>query len=88
MTQATYISGMDDPIRNIGPDATATFDHSSSNPTEHASSEALNATTADTDDDADEELDEDAAEEEEDDEEDEDEDVEDAAEAENVDSEY
>ena len=30
-----------DPIRKIGPDSTATFDNSSSNPTEWASSEAL-----------------------------------------------
>jgi hypothetical protein len=86
MTQAAYIQGTDDPIKNIGPDATAMFANSSSNPTEHAGSEALNAATAE--DDADEELDEDAAEEEEDDEEDEEEDAEDAADLENVDSEY
>ena len=29
-----------DPIKKIGPDSTATFDNSASNPTEHASSEA------------------------------------------------
>jgi len=31
----------EDPIRRIGADSTATFDNSSSNPTEHASSEVL-----------------------------------------------
>jgi len=86
------MQGTDDPIRNIGADSTAMFDRSGSNPTEHASSEALRAATADPDDDAAEELDDeeldDDAEEEEDDEEDEDEDVEDSAEVENVDSEY
>jgi hypothetical protein len=82
---------LDQAMMNIGPDATATFDNGMSNPTEHASSEALNAATKVDDDDEDEELedeDDDAAEEEEDDEEDEDEDVEDAAEVEDVDSEY
>jgi hypothetical protein len=92
MATATYnqesFQDTEDPIRKIGPDATAMFDGSSSNSTEHASSEALNAATADAEDDPDEELDDDAAEEEEDDEEDEDEDVEDAADLENVDSEY
>jgi hypothetical protein len=68
-------------MSKIGPDATATFDNSASNPTEHASSEATNAATAvDGDDDEElEEEDDDAAEEEEDDEEDEEEDVEDEA---------
>ncbi len=36
----------DDPIRTIGADATSTFDDTASNPTEHASSEALDAATA------------------------------------------
>jgi hypothetical protein len=73
---------VDEFFSKIGPDATATFDNSASNPTEHASSEATNAATAV--DDEDEELDErddDAAALEEDDEEDEEEDVEDEADA-------
>ncbi len=71
---------VDDFFSRIGPDATATFDNSASNPTEYASSEATNAATAgdDEDDELDEE-DDDAAEFEEDDEEDEEEDVEDEA---------
>ena len=36
----------DEIFSKIGPDATATFDNSASNPTEHASSEATNAATA------------------------------------------
>ena len=39
----------DDPIE-IGPDATATFDNSASNPTEHASSENLGASVEEEDD--------------------------------------
>ena len=75
----------DETLRNIGPDATATFDNSPSNPTEHAGSEAANAATAVAGDDEeleDEDLeDEDdaAAGEEEVDEEDEEQDVEDEA---------
>jgi hypothetical protein len=70
----------DEALRNIGPDATATFDNSPSNPTEHASSEATNAATAVDGDDEDlEEEDDDAAEDEEVDEEDEEQDVEDEA---------
>jgi hypothetical protein len=62
----------DEILREIGPDATATFDNSPSNPTEHASSEATNAATAvDGEDEALEEEDDDAAALEEDDEEDE-----------------
>lgn len=34
-----------DPIKSIGDDATATFDDSPSNPTEHASNEALDEAT-------------------------------------------
>ena len=67
-------SGSDDDFLNIGPDATATFDNSPSNPTEHASSENLDAIDADEDELEDEDLDE---EEEYDDEDDEDEDDED-----------
>ena len=88
MAQAMQIESSGDVLSGIGPDATAMFDGSKSNPTEFASSEALSAATAGVDDDDEEELDEDDAEEEEDDEEDEDEDVEDAADLENVDSEY
>lgn len=67
-------SNSDDDFLNIGPDATATFDNSPSNPTEHASSENLDAIDADED-----ELeDEDPEEEEEyDDEDDEDEEYDD-----------
>ncbi|MCU1324601.1 MAG: hypothetical protein JWM43_4250 [Acidobacteriaceae bacterium] len=36
----------EDPIRSIGPDSTATFDSTASNPTEHASSEVLDSATA------------------------------------------
>ncbi len=70
----------DETLRKIGPDATATFDNSPSNPTEHASSEATNAATAVDGDDEDlEEEDDEAAEDEEVDEEDEEQDVEDEA---------
>jgi hypothetical protein len=73
----------DDVFKKVGPDATATFDNSASNPTEHASSEALSAATVgdDDEDELDEDVDDVDAEEEEDDEEDEEEDVEDEAEA-------
>jgi hypothetical protein len=37
----------DDPVRKVGPDATADFDNSRSNPTERASSEALTAAVPD-----------------------------------------
>ena len=70
----------DEILRKIGPDASAMFDNSVSNPTEYGSSEATSAATAVDDDD--EELDEeddDVAELEEDDELDEEEDVEDEA---------
>jgi hypothetical protein len=70
----------DEILSKIGPDATATFDNSASDPTEHASSEATNAATAVDDEDEElEEADDDAADLEEDDEEDEVEDVEDEA---------
>jgi hypothetical protein len=70
----------DEILSKVGPDATATFDNSASNPTEHASSEATNAATAVTGaEDTLEEEDDDAAELEEDDEEDEEEDVADEA---------
>jgi hypothetical protein len=70
----------DEFFSNIGPDATAMFDNSPSNPTEHAGSEATNAATAVDDEDEElEEEDDDAAEMEEDDEFNEEEDVEDEA---------
>ncbi len=80
MADVSKNQGFDEILRNIGPDATATFDNSASNPTEHASSEATNAATAVSGDDEElEEDDDDAAAEEEDDEDDEEEDVEDEA---------
>ena len=70
----------DEILSRIGPDATATFDNSASNPTERASREATNAATAVNGNDEDlEEEDDDAATLEEDDEMDEEEDVEDEA---------
>lgn len=80
MADTSRGQGFDEILRWIGPDATATFDNSESNPTEHASSEATNAATAGGGDDEDlEEEDDDAAAEEEEDEENEEEDVEDEA---------
>ena len=59
----------DEILSRIGPDATATFDNSPSNPTEYASSEATSAATAVDGDDEDlEESDDDDAALEEDDE--------------------
>ncbi len=75
---------VDDILREVGPDSTATFDNSASDPTEHASSENLRvAPKVDDEDDDDEdddvEDDDDEEDEDEDDDlEDEDEDVEDA----------
>jgi hypothetical protein len=72
--------GFDEILNEIGPDATATFDNSPSNPTEHASSEATNAATAvNGEDEKLEEEDDDDAALEEDDEENEEEDVADEA---------
>ena len=80
MAKAGKDQGFDEILSKIGPDATATFDNSLSNPTEHASSEATNAATAVGGDDAVlEEEDDDLAALEEDDEMDEEEDVEDEA---------
>ena len=56
MANSTRNTDFRDPLRNIGPDSTADFDESPSNPTEYASSENLGA---DLDDDAYEEGDED-----------------------------
>ena len=80
MAAASKNQSFDEILSKVGPNATATFDISPSNPTEHASSEATNAATAvDGDDRALEEQDDDAAELEEDDELDEEEDVDDEA---------
>jgi hypothetical protein len=80
MADSSKNQGFDELLRKVGPDATAMFDNSASNPTEHASSEATNAATAVAGDGEDlEEEDDDAAEEEEGDEENEEEDVEDEA---------
>jgi hypothetical protein len=79
MAIAKQHSNTDDDFIKVGPDATATFDNSASNPTEHASSENLDAVEAEDDDleDEDEDLDEDDEEEddEEEDEEESDDDV-------------
>jgi hypothetical protein len=63
---------LEDPIRSIGPDSTATFDSTASNPTEHASSEVLDSATAveDEDDVVDEEDDEEYGDEDDEDEDD------------------
>jgi hypothetical protein len=85
MAKAGKDQNFDEILSKIGPDATATFDNSLSNPTEHASSEATNAATAVdaapavNDDEELEEEDDDAAALEEDDEIDEEEDVDDEA---------
>jgi hypothetical protein len=80
MAQAGRDRDFDKILSRIGPDATATFDNSPSNPTEHVSSEATNAATAINGRDAElEEEDDDAATLEEDDELDEEDDVEDEA---------
>jgi hypothetical protein len=78
MAKAGKGQDFDEILSKIGPDATATFDDSPSNPTEHASSEATNAATA-VDDEELEEEDDDTAALEEDDELDEEEDVDDEA---------
>jgi hypothetical protein len=80
MADISRNQSFDEILSEIGPDATATFDSSPSNPTEHASSEATNAATAVDDEDEElEEEDDDTAALEEDDELDEEEDVEDEA---------
>lgn len=80
MPDALRNHGFDEILRKIGPNATAIFDHSVRNPTEHAGSEATHvATAADDDDEKLKQEDDAAAAEEEDDEEDEEVDVEDKA---------
>jgi hypothetical protein len=71
---------LNDLLRNIGPDSTAVFDESPSNPTEYASSENLSVASKpedDEDEDEDEELDDEEDDDEEDEEEDEEEEDED-----------
>jgi hypothetical protein len=46
MAQTT---NFDEALRRIGPDSTATFDNSASNPTEHGSSESLRSVADDED---------------------------------------
>jgi hypothetical protein len=46
MKESSKNQSFDEILSKIGPDATATFDDSPSNPTEHASSDATNAATA------------------------------------------
>jgi hypothetical protein len=80
MAKAGKDQDFDEMLSKVGPDATATFDNSQSNPTEYASSEATSAATSINGRDAEvEEEDDDAAALEEDDELDEEEDVEDEA---------
>jgi hypothetical protein len=81
MADVSRDQSFDEILRKVGATATATFDHSASNPTKHASSEATNAAPVDGDDEDLEEEDDDAAALEEDDEENEDVDVEDEADA-------
>jgi hypothetical protein len=76
MAISTQDNDLNDPLRNIGPDSTAVFDESASNPTEHASSENLGAASELEDEDVEDE-DEDDDVEDDDDEEDEDEEEED-----------
>lgn len=75
MTIAKKRSNSDDDFLKVGPDATATFDNSPSNPTEYAGSEHLDNIDAEEDELEDEDLDDEEEEDEEeyDDEDDEDE---------------
>jgi hypothetical protein len=72
MAISTQRLDLNDPLPNIGPDSTAVFDESPSNPTVHASSENLSAASK-QEDDEDEDEDEELDDEEEDEDEDEDE---------------
>jgi hypothetical protein len=78
MAKVDKNQSFDELLSKVGPDATAMFDNSASNPTEHASSEATNA-AVDGEDERLEEEDDDAAELEEDDEENEEINIEDEA---------
>ncbi len=69
---------IDEILREVGPDSTATFDTSSRNPTEHASSENLRLAPKDDDEDVEDDEDEDLDDEDDlDDEEDDEDDLED-----------
>jgi hypothetical protein len=46
MADVSKDRSFDEILREVGPDATAMFDNTASNPTEHASSEATHAATA------------------------------------------
>jgi hypothetical protein len=82
MADASMNQGVDEILQRTGPDATATFENSTSNLIEHVDREAMNAATAgDGEDEGLEEEDDDAAALEEDDEENEEVDVEDEADA-------
>jgi hypothetical protein len=74
MAISTQDIDLNDPLRSVGPDSTACFDESPSNPTEYACTENLSAAKPEDDEDLDEEEDDDEEEEEEDDEEDDDDD--------------
>ena len=87
MAISTQNNDLNDPLRNIGPDSTAVFDESASNPTEYASSENLGAASGledeedeedgEEDDDVEEDLDDEEDDDDEEEEEDDDEDEED-----------
>jgi hypothetical protein len=80
MAISTRNSGLNDPLRKIGPDSTAVFDESASNATEHASSENLGAASEledDEDEEETEDIEDDLEDEDEDDEDDEDDEEED-----------
>jgi ribosomal protein L12E/L44/L45/RPP1/RPP2 len=61
MAYALKNQRFDEILRKIGPDATATFDNSASNPTEYASRAATHSATAVDDDDEELEDEDDAA---------------------------
>ena len=58
MARMTQTADLEDPIRWIGPDSTATFDNSVGNPTEHAGSENSARSIEDTEPEDDDEDDE------------------------------
>lgn len=78
MPAAAAHTDIDEILREVGPDSTATFDNTASNPTEHASSESLYAAAADPDVDEDEDEEDDVEDDDlDEDDEDDDEDIED-----------
>ncbi len=74
MPAAAAHTDIDEILREVGPDSTATFDNTASNPTEHASSESLYAADVDEDEDEEDDVEDDDLDE---DDEDDDEDIED-----------